>query len=96
LENRRPEAAISCEGDPAPERDAPDIFEVGVRPGDGPNGERRVLPADCGSFGEVVVGEFERPWAETAFCGCPRTGRNWFGLEVDIINYLIPVLIRIL
>jgi hypothetical protein len=68
LENKRPEAAISCEGEPAPERDAPDILEVGVRPGDKPKGERRVLPADWGSFGDVVVGEFDRPCAERV-CG---------------------------
>jgi hypothetical protein len=68
LENKRPAAAISCEGEPAPEREAPDILEVGVRPGDKPKGDRRVLPADCGSFGEVVVGEFERPWADNV-CG---------------------------
>ena len=61
LVNKRPEAAISCEGEPEPERDAPDILEVGVRPGDIPKGDRRVPPADCGSLGEVVVGEFERP-----------------------------------
>ena len=61
MENRRPAAAISWEGEPAPERDAPDILEVGVRPGDKPKGDLRVLPADCGSFGEVVVGEFDLP-----------------------------------
>lgn len=61
LVNKRPEADISCEGEPAPERDALDIFEVGVRPGDIPKGDRRVPPADWGSLGEVVVGEFERP-----------------------------------
>lgn len=68
LENRRPDAAISCEGEPAPERDAPGILEVDVRPGDRPKGDRRVLAADWGSFGEVVVGDVERPWAE-AVCG---------------------------
>ncbi len=53
---------MSCEGEPAPEREVPDILEVGVKPGDKPKGDRRVLPADCGSFGEEeVVGEFERP-----------------------------------
>ena len=62
LENKRPAAAMSCEGEPAPEREVPDILEVGVKPGDKPKGDRRVLPADCGSFGEEeVVGEFERP-----------------------------------
>jgi hypothetical protein len=63
LENKRPAAAISCEGEPEPEREAPDILEVGVSPGERPKGDRRVLPADCGSFGEVLVGELER-WAE--------------------------------
>lgn len=68
MENKRPEAASSCEGEPAPEREAPDILDVGVNPGDRPNGDRRVLPADCGSLGEVAVGELERPWAERV-CG---------------------------
>lgn len=43
-------------------------MELGVKPGDRPKGDRRVLPADSGSFGEVAVGEFERPWAERP-CG---------------------------
>ena len=46
----------------------PDILDVGVKPGDKPKGDRRVLPADCGSFGEEVVGEFERAWADKV-CG---------------------------
>lgn len=60
LENKRPDAAISWFGEPAPEREAPGILEVGVRPGERPYGDLRVLPADWGSLGEVLVGELER------------------------------------
>ena len=67
FENRRP-AAISCEGEPAPERGTPDILEAAVRPGDRPKGDRNVLPTEGGgSFGDVVVGEVER-WAAVE-CG---------------------------
>lgn len=60
---------MSCEGEPAPEREAPDILEVGVSPGDRPNGERRALPADCGSLGEALVGDVERFCAESVWGG---------------------------
>jgi hypothetical protein len=45
LENRRPVAAMSCEGEPEPDRGAPDILLEELRPGERPKGER-TAPAD--------------------------------------------------
>ena len=58
---------MSWDGEPAPDRVAPDILPDGVRPGDRPYGERTV-PADCGSFGDVLVGDPDRFWT-VAVCG---------------------------
>ncbi len=53
------EAPISWDGEPAPDRGAPDILVVGARPGDRPKGDLMV-PLGDGSFGEVLEGELER------------------------------------
>jgi len=67
LENRRPEAAISWDGEPEPDRGAPDILEDGAKPGDRPKADRTEL-AEVGSFGDVLVGDPVRIWAVTV-CG---------------------------
>jgi hypothetical protein len=59
LENNLLEAAISCDGEPAPDRVFPAILPE-FRPPDMPNGDRRAEPAEA-SFGEVLaVGEVDR------------------------------------
>jgi hypothetical protein len=62
LEKSLPEPAISCDGEPAPDRVAFAILP-GLRPGERPKGDR-IAEADEGSFGEppAVVGDVERVW----------------------------------
>ena len=62
LEKSLLEPAISCDGEPAPDRVALAILPE-LRPGESPNGERNVEAGD-GSFGEplAVVGDVERAW----------------------------------
>jgi hypothetical protein len=60
LEYSRPAAAISCDGEPAPDLGATDILFCGLRFGDRPKGER-TPPPDGGSIGEVAVGEPDWP-----------------------------------
>ena len=59
LENSRLAAAMSWDGEPAPDRGAPDILLEGARPGERPKGDR-TAPADWGSLGDVLVGDPER------------------------------------
>lgn len=59
FENSLLDAAISCDGEPAPDRVLPDMMPVGLIPPGSPNGD---LPDDArGSIGELLAeGEFER------------------------------------
>ena len=68
FEKRRPEEAISWDGEPLPDREAPAILED--CPDDRPKGER-IAPAEVGSFGDVLVGEPVRFWKETDCGGKP-------------------------
>ena len=67
LENNRPEPAISCDGDPVPDRVTPAILPPGFSPPDMPNGDRMVCPVDV-SFGDGLAdGDVDRVWV--ADCG---------------------------
>ena len=59
LENNLPEAPMSCEGEPAPDRVVPCILEEAPRPLDKPKGD--LIAFAVGSPGEVLaVGEVDR------------------------------------
>jgi hypothetical protein len=60
LEKSLPDAPISCDGEPEPEREAPDILEEGLRPGERPNGDLAAPPEGGSSGDELEVGEVER------------------------------------
>ena len=84
LENSLLEAAISCDGEPAPERVVPDILAEG-KPGGSPNGER-TAPPEVGSTGDVLdVGEVDRFWPGAACAKLPIVKCS--DLAVDIIDY---------
>jgi len=70
FEKSRPEDAISWDGEPLPDREAPAILEDWPSPEDRPKGER-MEPAEVGSFGDVLVGEPVRVWRETDCGGKP-------------------------
>lgn len=84
LEKSLLEAAISCDGEPAPERVVPDILAEG-KPGGSPKGER-TAPPEVGSTGDVFdVGDVERFWLEAACAKLPIVKCS--DLAVDIIDY---------
>jgi hypothetical protein len=78
LENSLP---ISCDGEPAPDREMPDIFGEGISPGGRPDDVRNDPPT-VGSPRVVFKVEVEPlVGLDVAVCS--------FGLEVDIIDYPI-------
>lgn len=58
---------MSCDGEPAPDREAPDILFCEMSPGGRPKGER-IEPPEGGSMGGLAVGESDDCWA-VADCG---------------------------
>lgn len=60
LEKSLADAAMSCDGEPAPEREAPDILAGGLRPGERPKGDLAAPPEEGSSGEELVPGEVER------------------------------------
>lgn len=63
LEKSLLEPAVSCEGEPAPERVVPAILPDGFKTPDMPNGDLTVDAPDESTGGMLVVGEVERPLA---------------------------------
>lgn len=92
LDKKRPlpgAASGSCDGEPAPDRVAEDIFGAGPKDeaDDMPKGERmEALPPDEGSLGEVVaLAGFDKDWPRPPGCAnLPIVKCS--GLEVDIID----------
>jgi hypothetical protein len=93
LEKSRLDPPISCDGEPAPDRVAPDILVDGVKPGDRPKGDR-TEPLGDGSLGDVLGGEFVLLGAADAWGGYPIVRCSLGRVVLDIINYLLLTLIR--
>lgn len=63
LEKSLLEPAVSCEGEPAPERVVPAILPGGFKTPDMPKGDRTVDAPGESIGGKEVVGDVERPLA---------------------------------
>lgn len=68
FENSLPEAPISWDGEPAPDRVVPAILAEELRPVERPKGDLMAVPE--GSLGDVleVVGDPERCWPAVPTC----------------------------
>lgn len=88
LENNRPALAISCDGDPAPDRLLPDIREFDWSRPATSKPDLLALGKD-GSMGELAPdGDADLGWVEYPI-------GKWSDLEFDIINYLAGVMSQI-
>lgn len=92
MEKRRLDPAISCDGEPAPEREAPASLEAEDRPPGRPNGDRIAEPVPAESAGGVfAVGEPVPVWVEKP------TGRcSDLVFRFDIMDYPYETLIEVL